>query len=113
MRQIKMSRIQQQIFLVSLFLGILPGLLGLTAHAQSSVPPSASAGAVLWWQQHDMILHQDQPYLFRPIQASDLLNPGLQDSDITVEQGVLPHQKSIQSLLITPNGHVIISPRED
>jgi hypothetical protein len=79
------------------------------AFAQS-IPPSSSPGAVMWSAEQQFYLQRNTPYLFRPIMPSDVSIPEAQEPVLNFEEGVLPKQKGIQGILVTPGGHVYIGP---
>lgn len=111
------------LFLMRKTNAILPSLLWLgsamlmappevdaVAQNQFAIPPSADPGAIMNQEQRILRLRQEQPYLFRPITPEDL-KPSLPEDVILFQDGVLPDQRSIQGIMRTPEGILIISPK--
>ncbi len=116
-RMVKKFKKFPQYALVSLsFLGgfLVMTEINLPALAQSntniSIPSSDQPGAYLYRLQQDFRIQREQPYLQRPVSNKDILAPP--EPEIRVEKGVLPSGQSIQGIITTPEGNVIISPSE-
>lgn len=118
MGETKMKNLRKQITLTVIFAGITGMLLLLNAFAASSaganlrIPSSVDPGAVLSREQQYFKLQQEQPFLFRPITIQDVTGTP-EESSIIFEKGVLPSEREVQGILITPGGSILISPPSD
>lgn len=76
-----------------------------------SIPMQDTAGAILYREQRNFNLMQQQPSLFRPITSQD--TAAVDEPVIIYEDGVIPHERVIQGVIVTPGGSVTIgAPQE-
>jgi hypothetical protein len=94
-------------FALAAFTGI--SLLTPPVMAQS-IPPNLNPGAVLNWDQRNLMMQRQFPFLWRPMTDEDVTGPKPDPDAIVIEDGVLPEDKSIQGMLQTPNGVYLTGP---
>lgn len=75
-------------------------------HSSTSIPASATAGAVWSHVNHNMYIERNDDTLFGP----QLDQP--QEPVLSIQPGVLPARQNVQSILTTPDGQTIVGPRE-
>jgi hypothetical protein len=83
-------------------------VLPIQASANGIIPPSLDPGAVMMREQQYFRMQQGQPYLFGPVTAEQLRPEA--EAEIIYEEGVLPDDRNVQGVIVTPSGTILISP---